>query len=310
MAVPAPTPESQSIIGVRHSRPARPAPAGACDCHTHVFGAADRYPYDPARTYTPDVAPTEQLAELNRWLGLGRVVIVQPSPYGSDNRATLDGVARLGELGVQARAVAVIDPHRIADDELDALHRAGVRGVRVNLESAGIHDPAQAAREFQVTAERVAPLGWHVQTFTNLGVLQAVADTLGNLPAPLVVDHFGSAKAALGTGQPGFAALLDLVRAGKSYVKLSAPHRISEEPGGAAVRELARALIEANPQRALWGTDWPHPGGRPGARSPDRVERFNPKDDGYALNLLYDWVESEDELQRILVDNPARLYQF
>ncbi|TPG57835.1 hydrolase [Roseomonas nepalensis] len=291
-------------MGVAHSPVAFEVPAGACDCHVHVFGPAARYPLDPARAYTPGDASVEELLALHDALGIERVVIVHPSPYGTDNRCTLDAARRLGE---RARAVAVID-EGTADAALEGMHADGVRGVRVNLETAGQHDPAAARSLLERAAARVAPLGWHVQTYTNLGVIAALHEALLALPVPLVVDHFGRARAAQGPGQVGFGALLSLLRAGRAYVKISAPHRISDQPGAADAGALARALFEANPDRVVWGTDWPHPGGA--RRDPAAVEPFDPIDDGAALSRLADWFPDPVARRRILVENPARLYGF
>ncbi len=295
---------AQSILGVTHAAPAFEVPSGACDCHTHIFGPAGRFPYSNKRLYTPGNASIDDLKALHRALHIDRVVIVHPSPYGADNVCTLDAIRT---LGARARGVAVIDDS-ITDAMLADIHQAGVRGVRVNLESYGESDPAVAGRHLQHAAERVAPLGWHVQTYTNLAILAALHDTILKLPVTLVVDHFGRPKAALGTGQPGFAELLALLRSGKVYVKISAPYRISLEPNYPDAAPLARAMIEANPDRILWGTDWPHPGAA--KRDPAVIEPFRPEDDGAALNRLAGWTTNRTELQKILVDNPARLYQF
>jgi len=160
----------------------------------------------------------------------------------------------------------------------------------------------------QHAAERVARLGWHVQTYSNLAVLAALRDTILQLPTTLVIDHFGRPKASLGTAQPGFAETLALLRSGKVYVKISAPYRISQQPHYTDAAGIARAMIAANPDRVLWGTDWPHPGAA--ERNPAVIEPFRPEDDGQALNRLADWTQSETELKKILVDNPARLYQY
>jgi predicted TIM-barrel fold metal-dependent hydrolase len=296
---------TDSVLGVRHSRLDAPLPRGACDCHVHVFGPPDRFPFDPGRTYTPGEADVDALSAHQRALGLDRVVIVQPTPYGTDNRCTLDAVRRLGEA---ARAVAVIGPDQTAS-ALQELHQAGVRGVRINLETVGQHDPVIAGRLLREAADRVAPLGWHVQVYTNVKLLASLHRDLTTLPAPLVVDHFGRAMAAPGPRQPGFDALLDLVRTGRAWVKLSAAHRIAAVPDDAG--PLAAALIAANPARMLWGSDWPHPGGR--ARTPAErttIEEFNPVDDGQALNRLRRWAGQAATLRMILVDNPARLYGF
>jgi predicted TIM-barrel fold metal-dependent hydrolase len=300
------------IMGVDHSPLSRSIPAGACDCHTHVFGTQAEFPLAPDRVYSPAEAHVEDLARLQQALGLSRVVIVQPSPYGEDNRCTLDGIARLGtEWGIQARGVAVIDPARITDEELDVLHRGGIRGARVNLETSGHTDTAGAQRAVRAVSERIAHLGWHVQTYTNLAVIEGLADIVAQLPTPLVIDHFGRAEAALGLRQKGFEILLSLVAAGNTYVKLSAPHRIAEQTNTPEVAAIARALIDANADAMLWGTDWPHPGAWPGVpRTREAIEQFHPVDDGYALNLFCSWSKSDAELGKILVHNPAKLYDF
>ena len=298
-----------AIHGVTHTSPALRVPAGACDCHVHVFGPYDRFPLWSGRRYTPGPASVEDLLALQRALRLARVVVVQASPQGTDNACLVEALRRLPAGGSQARGVAVIGGET-TDRELEAMHAAGVRGVRVNLESQGESDPAAARRQLREAAARATPLGWHVQTYTTLPVLVSVADEIGALPVPLVVDHFGRASAAGGTGQAGFGVLLDLVRSGKVWVKLSAVYRISDRADGADAGALAQALTEANPERVVWGTDWPHPGGGGGPRSPDVVEPFFPIDDGRALNRLHEWIGDPVRLAKILVDNPARLYGF
>jgi predicted TIM-barrel fold metal-dependent hydrolase len=283
-------------------------PRGACDCHTHVFGPPAEFPFAPQRLYTPGEASVEELLELQQALNLDRVVIVQPSVYGTDNSCTVDALRRLGGRG---RGVAVIADD-IGSAELDALHRAGMRGVRVNLETAGVRDPAVARRLLAAAAARVAPLGWHVQVYADMDVIAAQQGDMAALPVPLVIDHFGGARAALGPTQPGLAALLALVESGKAYVKLSAPYRSSSQrPGFANVAVLATALIAANPERMLWGSDWPHPGGgHKRGQGLDEIEAFFPEDDGRTLNLLAEWTPDPAIRRRILVDNPARLYDF
>jgi len=295
------------ILGVTHTAPVFEVPRGACDCHVHVFGPAAQFPFAPERKYTPGPASLEELLALHRVLGFQRVVVVHPSTYGTDNSCTVDAVRR---MGARARGVAVIDDGT-SDKTIAVMHAAGVRGVRVNLETYGAHDPIAAREAIRSAAARVAPLGWHVQVFTNLDVIDALHDEVMTLAVPLVVDHFGRADAAKGIAQPGFAALVSLVKSGRTYVKLSAPYRISVQPDYADAAQIARALIEANPDRMLWGSDWPHPGGQPGqARRPDVVEPFHPVDDGAALNGLASWTENAAELRKILVENPARLYGF
>ncbi len=296
-----------SLHAVQHQLIDFEVPALACDCHTHVFGPATSFPFDAGRVYTPGDASVADLLSLQRLLQLQRVVIVQPSPYGADNRCTVDGLLALGD---RARGVAVI-ANSTSEAQLQEMHHAGVRGVRLNLETGGMHDPVAAARQLEGLARRVAPLGWHVQLYTNLTVLAGLADVIGALEQPVVLDHFCGAQAALGTEQPHFDVLLDLARQGRAYVKLSAPHRISKLEDCADAAALAQALIAANPQRMLWGSDWPHPGARPGSiRRVDLIEPFNAIDDGRALNRLAQWAGDASTLRQILVANPARLYDF
>ena len=285
-----------------------PVTDGACDCHVHVFLDPDRYPFAAGRSYTPPPASAEELSALHSDLGIARTVIVQPSVYGSDNSATLAGVKLLGQQ--RARGVAVIDD-RMSEPELDRMGRAGVRGVRVNLEMMGEFDPARSARLLRDTAARIAAHGWHIQIFSNLGLISALAPVLLDLTVPVVIDHFGGAKAAAGPDQPGFGQLLSLVRSGHVWVKLSAAYRCSSQaPGYAEVAPLARALIAAGPERMVWGSDWPHPNNskEPG-RGPTDVAPPLPIDDGGVLSLLADWAD-EQTRHGILVDNPARLYGF
>jgi len=282
-------------------------PNGACDCHVHVFGPEAEFPFVPSRGYTPPPASAAELTQLQQALRMSRVVIVQPSVYGSDNSCTLDGMRRLGD---RARGVAVIDD-LTTNEALHDMHRAGIRGVRVNLETAGETDPGAARRNLAVAIERVAPLGWHVQVYTRLSVVAELSDEVAGLPVPIVFDHFGSAQAAGGVDQPGFAALLQLVSAGQAYVKVSAAYRSSEKaPAYGDVAPLAKALIAANPDRIVWGTDWPHPHAASPDMAHDQLAPFYDIDDGLALNQLASWAPSAAIRRKILVDNPARLYDF
>ncbi|HEX3954221.1 MAG TPA: ROK family protein [Stellaceae bacterium] len=280
---------------------------GACDCHVHVFGDAGEFPFAARRAYTPPPASADELLALQQALHLSRVVIVQPSVYGSDNSCTIDGMRRLGG---RARGVAVIDD-TVSDDALAEMHQAGIRGVRVNLETAGETDTDTARRNLAAAVERVAPLGWHVQVYTRLSVIAALREPMSQLPVPLVIDHFGGASAAGGIDQPGFADLLALVAGGQAYVKVSATYRSSSKaPSFNDMVPLARALIAANPDRIVWGTDWPHPHhGRPGAPVED-IAPYYDIDDGLALNQLALWAPDAAIRHKILVENPARLYDF
>jgi predicted TIM-barrel fold metal-dependent hydrolase len=183
--------------------------------------------------------------------------------------------------------------------------------VRVNLETAGETDPGAARRNLAAAVERVARLGWHVQVYTRLSVVAELSDEVTRLAVPIVFDHFGAAQAAGGVDQPGFAALLQLVNAGHAYVKVSAAYRSSEKaPAYGDVAPLAKALIAANPDRIVWGTDWPHPHAASPDRALDELAPFYDIDDGLALNQLASWAPSAAIRRKILVDNPARLYDF
>ncbi|ONG47365.1 hydrolase [Pseudoroseomonas deserti] len=284
-------------------------PPGACDCHTHVFPDPQKFPFWSGRVYTPPIATADDLLNLQRALHLDRVVIVQPSVYGTDNAATLDGLRQLGAR--RARGVAVIGPQTTAQ-ELDRMQQAGIRGIRVNLETGGITDPARAAQVLEAALAQIQGRPWHLQVYARLPLIEALQDRLSGLPMPVVFDHFAGAQASAGVDQPGFAAVLTLVRSGRAYVKISGAYRASEEaPDYPKVAPLARALIEANPDRIVWGTDWPHPDSAVLAgRAATDIAAPVPVDDGRVLNLLTDWAPEAAVRQRILVDNPARLYDF
>ncbi len=291
------------------SQPATPVnfdvPSGACDCHTHIHGDPEKFPFFAGRTYTPEPALPEEMAALHKALRMQRVVIVTPSVYGTDNSATLYGMKA---RGADARGVAVIDD-KTPEGELDAMGQAGVRGIRLNLATSGINDPAVGRQRFQRAVERMRPRNWHVQLNTNLAMISALKDLVATSPVPVVFDHFGGAKAELGPDQPGFADLVELVRSGQAYVKISAAYRVSKLPDYADVVPLAKAFIAANPDRIVWGTDWPHPNAASG-RKPTEVSPLLPIDDGRLLNQLPVWAPDALIRKKILVDNPARLYAF
>lgn len=281
-------------------------PAHACDCHTHIFGDPARFPFAARRGYTPPPAGPEEMAAFHRGLGIERVVIVTPSVYGTDNGATIHGLKARGKT---ARGIAVV-----ADDaplrDLKAMHAAGMRGIRLNLASAGQNDPAVARERLRRALARMKELGWHVQMFTTPAVIRAVKDVVAEAPVPVVFDHFGGARAAEGVAQAGFADLLELVKIGKAWVKISGAYRASAlAPDYPDAAPLARALIAANPDRIVWGTDWPHPdssGGRPF----DQVSPPVPVDDARLLQQLAVWAPDAAVRRKILVENPARLYGF
>ena len=283
-------------------------PAGACDCHTHIFGDARQFPWTADRVYTPEPASIGEMRALHRALHMDRVVIVQPSVYGTDTGCTLDAVHQLGS---RARAVAVIDEHA-TKAALDAMHAAGVRGIRINLATSGQTDPGVARDRLRKAVEQIRDRGWHIQMYTGMALVDAIRDQVAASPVPIVFDHFGGAQAAAGTAQPGFGALTTLVQSGKAYVKISGAYRSSNaRPDYADVAPLAKALIAANPQRILWGSDWPHPNSSivAGRKSTD-VTPLLQIDDGRVLNQLAVWAPDAALRKTILVDNPAKLYGF
>jgi predicted TIM-barrel fold metal-dependent hydrolase len=293
------------------AQPATPVsfdvPAGACDCHTHIHGDPEKFPFFSGRVYTPEMALPDEMTALHKALHLQRVVIVTPSVYGTDNSATLYGMKA---RGADARGVAVIDD-KTPERELDAMGRAGVRGIRLNLATGGVNDPAVGRQRFLAAIERITSRHWHVQMNTNLAMISAIKEQVAASPVAVVFDHFGGAWAELGPQQPGFAELVELVRSGQVYVKISAAYRVSRlAPDYADVVPLAQALIGANPDRVVWGTDWPHPATTPPGGKATDVTPLMQIDDGRLLNQLPVWAPDPAIRKKILVDNPARLYAF
>jgi predicted TIM-barrel fold metal-dependent hydrolase len=283
-------------------------PAAACDCHTHIHGDPKRFPFFGGRVYTPPPALPEALSALHQTLHIERVVVVTPSVYGTDNAATLYGMQARGPT---ARGVVVIGDET-SNRELDAMDRAGVRGIRLNLATSGIDDPAIGRRLLQRALARMKGRNWHVQMNTTPPMIGALADVVADADVPVVFDHFGGARAELGVAQPGFGDLIDLVRTGRAYAKISGAYRASRlAPDYADAAPLARALIAANPGRVLWGTDWPHPNpAPPPGGKPADVTPFLEIDDGRLLNLVAEWSPDAAIRRKILVENPERLYRF
>jgi predicted TIM-barrel fold metal-dependent hydrolase len=292
------------------SQPSTPVnfavPEGACDCHVHTFDP-QHFPYAPSRPYTPEPVSVAELQALHKSLHVGRVIVVQTTVYAADNRGVLDAMR---QLGARSRGVAVIDD-KTPDASLDEMERAGIRGIRLNLETAGQTDPEIGRKRFQAAVERIKGRKWHIQIYARLTVIEGIKDLVAAAPMPVVFDHFGGMQAALGPDQPGFSSLMTLLRTGKAYVKISAPYRASTEaPDYPDVAPLAKALIGSNPQRILWGSDWPHPGIPVPSRSTSEITPFFQIDDGHILNLLPTWVPDAATRKTILVENPARLYGF
>lgn len=279
---------------------------GACDCHTHIFGSAKTYPMVLPRSYTPEVATLEDYKQLTSRLGINRVVLVQPSVYGTDNTCMLDAMRVLGD---RARGVAVL-AEIISDLELESFSRAGIRAVRINAATHGVTDVTQLRSDIRRWSDRIASLGWHIQLFLELPVLADVSDLLTTLATPVVIDHAGLATASLGTGQPGFESLLELLRSGNGWVKISAIERITKGAGLESAEPIVQALAATNPARIIWGSDWPHTPYHSGNASSDPpVLGFRNVDERLHLGLIKRWV-GETAFEDILVHNPASLYGF
>ncbi len=271
-------------------------PPRSCDCHAHICGPASRHRYAPDRIYTPPDALLPAYLGMLGALGVERAVIVQPSVYGTDNAALLEAMA---ECGAPCRGVAAID-ESVSDDELERLDRAGVRGIRFNL--VDVVDPGGAIPLARLTplAERVKPLGWHVELLIHVDRFPDLDTLFADFPVDIALGHMGYMRPGRGIGEAGFRALLRLIGGGRCWVKLSGPYRISagDLPYG-DVAAVARALIDAAPERVLWGTDWPHV----------MVTKPMPND-GDLCDLLADWAPDPAVRKRVLVDNPATLYGF
>ena len=272
-------------------------PAGAIDTHVHVFD--NRYPLAPDRGYTPPESTLDDLRFLHSTLGVDRVVFTQPSIYGIDNAAILDGMQALNEA-TPGRARAVIACSlAISDDELVSLDNLGVRGVRLNTDNLG--GMPISMDEIPTLCDRIRDLGWHIEFLFPGSHIHELLPVLESLSVPMTIGHFAYQQATDGVDAPGFRALLELMRRGNTWMKISGANRVSETdlPPYDDVAPMAHALIDAAPERIMWGTDWPHP---------NKYE-VNPND-GDLADALGEWVEDEAIRQKILVDTPAALYRF
>ena len=281
-------------------------PDHATDCHMHVFG--DTADYKPAvlRAYNPTPASLADYRAVFGPLGLRRIVIVQPSAYGTDNSCMLDALA--ADDAALTRGVAVIDDATTASD-LAAMAALRVKGVRLNLVSNGVPDPAAAIAELRRAAERVGPLGWHIQIFALPALFAAIAAVIPTLGVPVVVDHQGGADARLGAHQPGLDDLVGLLDSGHVWVKISGPNRVSRQASGFRdALPITRRLVAANPERMVWGSDWPHIGPHK-VGAPETVI-YMKHDNADLLRILEEATGDAATMRRVLVDNPAQLYGF
>ena len=277
-------------------------PPGAVDCHNHVMGSLAKYPYTAERAYTPPEANVAQLKALRTQVHTARNVLVTPSVYGNDNRCMVDALA---ELQGTARGIAVL-PLDVSDAELIRLDAAGVRGIRIAM---GRYDPKAAAAALNAFAPRFAPLGWNIEVVGNLDAWTPMFPAMADLKVPVVLDHFAGANGGAGVQQDGFAKLLDLLKSGNAYVKLSAPYNRSKTKDWSDMLPLAHALVAARPDRMLWGTNWPHPDQIPG-RPLSEITPYHQIDNPNLIRVLSEWVPDAATRKMILVDTPQRLYRF
>jgi predicted TIM-barrel fold metal-dependent hydrolase len=268
------------------------APPNACDCHMHIYNS--RFPVAPNAKLRPPDATAEDYRLLQKRIGTTRNVVVTPSTYGTDNSCTLDGMANLGPT---ARGVAVVDTN-VTDVELKRLNDLGVRGIRFNLVQSG----ATTIEMVEPLSKRVNDLGWHVQIHMLGKHILEAADLLQRLPSPIVFDHLARIPQPAGVDDPSFALVLKLLDKGQTWVKLSGAYQDTRTgpPAYADVSKVARAYVKAAPERLVWASDWPHP-----------TEKADAKpDDAILFDLMLDWAPDEATRNRILVDNPAKLYRF
>jgi 2-pyrone-4,6-dicarboxylate lactonase len=275
----------------KRRKPRFKLPPGACDAHNHVFGPAAKFPYAPERRYTPEDAPKEALSALHALLGIERAVIVQASCHGKDNRAMLDAIADAPE---KRRGIAMVDDG-FADNDYAALDRGGVRAVRFNFVRHLGGTPDMDV--FHKVIDRIKGLGWHVVLHMDAPDIVPLGDMMRKLPLPFVIDHMGRVEAVAGVEQPAFRALLELAKRENCWIKVCGAERISLPPYAAAV-PIARAIVEAIPDRVLWGTDFPHPNLKHEADEADLVD------------LIPQFAVTPEAQRKLLADNPARLYGF
>jgi 2-pyrone-4,6-dicarboxylate lactonase len=272
-------------------------PKFSCDTHAHILGPIAKYAYSPARVYTPPDCLLSDYRAMLSTLGVERAVLVQPSVYGSDNTVMLDAMR---EASDKFRGVAVVDDS-ITDTELAHLNTAGVRGVRVNIVDVKDRKPGTLPMAaLTALAKRIAPMGWHMEFLMHCDEFPDMDRTFADFPVDIVLGHLGYMKCDKGLNDPGFQALLRLMKSGKAWVKFTGPYRISTEAlPHADTYAYAHALIAANPQRVLWGSDWPHV-----------MVKSTMPNDGDLCDLLSSWIPDAAVREQVLVKNPAKLYGF
>ena len=281
----------------RTRKPQITLPPDAMDCHAHICGPASQYDYFDARIYTPPDSLLPDYRKMLDTLGVTRAVLIQPSVYGTDNSAMLDAMKTAPD---KLRGVAVVEDD-VSSAELERMHKAGVRGVRVNIVDVKDRKPGTLPlADLTKLAAKVKPFGWHMEFLMHVDEFPELDRMLADFPVETVYGHLGYMKTDRGTGDPGFQALLRLMKAGRAWVKLTGPYRISSQPlPYIDTNEYAHALLAAAPSQVVWGSDWPHV----------MVKSAMPND-GDLADMLGAWVPDQATLKRVLVDNPARLYDF
>ena len=272
-------------------------PEGAIDCHAHVFGPESKYPYSTARGYTPPDAPLETYLALHKSLGnIKRAVLTQPSVYGTDNSCMLDAVEKMDGKFLAVVAVGA----DVTDKELEDLHARGARGARVNLVDKG-GNPFNGMNAVRKFTERLKDLGWHLEVLIHVHEFEDIRATMNSMAVDVSVGHLGYMKTDNGIDHPRFLEFLNLMRDGNCWTKVSGSYRITTSAltPYVDVTPVAKALIEANEDRIIWGTDWPHP-------------RFKGKmpNDGALMDQLADWAPDAAVRKKILVDNAEKLFEF
>jgi len=285
------TSEAQTVPYSAGTEPPKTkAPANACDCHMHIYNG--KFPIAPSATLKPADALPSDYRLLQKRIGTTRNVIVTPSTYGTDNSATLDGMA---QLAPNVRGVAVVDTS-VSDDELKRLHGLGMRGTRFNLVQAG----ATTLEMLEPLAKRIHDLGWHIQINAKPELIVEIEPLLLRLPTPLVFDHLAHVPRDAGLDSPAYKTMRKLIDQGRTWVKLSGAYQDTKvgPPTYADATPIAQAYVKGAPERMVWGSDWPHP-----------TEKDKP-DDAVLFDLLAVWVPDEATRNRILVQNPETLYGF
>ena len=283
-------------------------PANSCDSHLHVVGPQVNYPLTAKRAFTPPDAPLPELIAMHKRLGIERLVLIQTSVFGYDNRCMLDGLSKLGK---RARGVVIV-PDNTSTTELDEMHQLGVRGIRINITEEP-HSVAEVTLKIASTVKLCQRNGWHLQIFLRADRLTALASTLAKLPIDCVIDHFGLIPPQ-DVPHAAENALVELLEAGRTWVKISGAYRVGDDTNNdfknPKIGAMARRFYRANPERVVWGTDWPHTPVHGAVAVNDQESPYRDIDPASLLEELRLWFNDTSAMEQILVHNPAKLYAF